>query len=477
MPAGAGIGLHLSLALFVCLLSISGGALAEEDIDAVLDGFADEVPTEEDDPLAGFGDDIAVVDSPTRTAIEPSPPRDWDLRGDVSLTVAYNYDYPRSEEGEPDHRGLSQLRLQFRPELLWAISDDWDAKISASLFYDAAYKLNGRSQYPDRFLRHQESEGEFRDTYLRGRLSSSLDTKLGRQIIVWGKSENLRVVDVLNPLDLREPGQTDIEDMRLPVSMARLDYFWSNWSLTGVAIPEIRFNKNPVYGSAYYPGADPAPPEKVPDDWGGNTEYAAALQAVMSGWDLSFHLARVWDDEAHLGVDSGQLAQQHSRLTMAGVAANAALGNWLLKGESAHLDGKVYSAAPEEQYRRTDLLLGLEYSGFDNVSLSMETAVRHIHGYDDFLGAGPAGLERNTWQTALRYSGDYWRDRLNLLVLAVRWGESLDEGGYSRLEAGYELAQALELSGGVVLYHSGETEPFATFADNDRIFVRLQYDY
>ena len=49
---------------------------------------------------------------------------------------------------------------------------------------------------------------EARDAFLKGR---------------W-LLDNLRVTDVLNPMDLRVPGLTDIDDLRLPVTMIKLDY-------------------------------------------------------------------------------------------------------------------------------------------------------------------------------------------------------------------------------------------------------------
>jgi len=468
---------RLAIALAACLCLCPAGAQEPEDIDDVLSDFEEQGKStgSVDDVLSGF--DEAGPDPQGEPEAAPTS-RSWDLRGDASVSAAYNYALPRPEPGEPDRRGLSQLRFQLRPELHWRPAPGWAAKISGSLFYDAAYRLAGRSQFPDQLLRHQESEAEFRETFLRGQLGSQVDIKVGRQILVWGKSDNLRVVDVLNPLDLREPGRTDIEDLRLPVTMLRGDYFpTTNWSLTLAVIPEIRFDKLPVYGSEYYPGDTPAPPEDVPGDGGSHTEYALAIQGVMSGWDLSLHLARLFDDEAYLALENDRAERQHSRLDMAGVAANLAVGNWLLKGELARLDGKRYFAGPGEDFARTDALLGLEYGGFDNVTLSLETALRHLHDYEPGLGLGPTGVDQNTWQTALRFSGDYLRDRLELVLLAVRTGASLDDGGYTRTQLGYELRQALLATVGLVLYHGGKREPFASYADNDHLLLRLQYSF
>ena len=75
----------------------------------------------------------------------------------------------------------------------------------------------------------------------------------------WGRSDTLRVLDVLNPVDNREPGLLDLVDLRLPVGMAKLSYYpHPGWSVTGIAIPEIRFSLDPPFGSDFFPGSDSA---------------------------------------------------------------------------------------------------------------------------------------------------------------------------------------------------------------------------
>ena len=60
--------------------------------------------------------------------------------------------------------------------------------------------------------------------------------------MVWGKSDNIRVTDVLNPLELREPGLVDLEMIRLPVTMTKLDYYIKGLNLSGIVIHEVRYH-------------------------------------------------------------------------------------------------------------------------------------------------------------------------------------------------------------------------------------------
>ena len=141
--------------------------------------------------------------------------------------------------------------------------------------------------------------------------------------------------------------------------MSRLDYYIGDWSLTGIAIHEIRFNKNPEYGSDFYPSSTPPPHEDKPDSFGKNTEYAVAINGIFSGWDISFYWADYYNDMPHMErISTGlppQIEGKHARLKMAGSAFNAAVGNWLLKTEAAYLDGFEFFNAPEKEYSRVDV--------------------------------------------------------------------------------------------------------------------------
>ncbi|MFH1153895.1 MAG: DUF1302 family protein [Pseudomonadota bacterium] len=88
---------------------------------------------------------------------------------------------------------------------------------------------------------------EWNEVYLQGRLSDAMDLKVGRQIVAWGRSDILQVVDILNPRDFKEPGITAVEDLRLPAGMVRLDYYSENWSVSGISILERRFADLPAY--------------------------------------------------------------------------------------------------------------------------------------------------------------------------------------------------------------------------------------
>jgi hypothetical protein len=299
--------------------------------------------------------------------------------------------------------------------------------------------------------------------------------------VVWGNSDNIRVTDVLNPLDMREPGLTDIEDLRLPVTMTKLDYYVGDWNLSAMTIHENRFDKTPVYGHDFYAGGAPRPPDDEPAQTLSNTEWALSLGGIFSGWDIDFYYARIFNDTPHIGVISNgpppTLRRKHARLDMVGIAYNRALGNWLLKTEAAFFDGLEFFNRPDEAYSRLDMLIGLEYSGFKEATLSLEFADRHIFGYDEVLATAPDAVQEDMYQSVIRYTRDFRNDTLTLTLLAALFGPAEADGAYERISLEYDLTDTLELRGGAVLYQSGDLPNMRRIGDNDRLFFEVKYHF
>jgi hypothetical protein len=400
-----------------------------------------------DDLLGGFEEDEAFADEGGAEEAEPSF---WDLTGSVGLGSSFNYlrhraaPLPGSGEEGTSYFGLSRLRTRLDLQLDLDLPLDWKMRVAGFGFYDFAYLIRGRSRYTDDVLDRYEWEVDFNEVYLEGSPLEQLDVKVGRQVVNWGRSDTLRVLDVLNPLDNRAPGLADIEVLRRPVTMGKVAYYLGDWSLTAIAIPEIRFNQDPAEGSDFYPslpvadflnavgvtpedliamGLDPTDPalmanlrpwEIEPDPFFDTAEYAAALKGIFQGWDVSFHAARFFDDVAHLalemrppdpstGLALPALTLVHDQLTLVGAGANYTVGSWLFKAEVAYIDGFDFSyfegsllpggGLSVQNIRsksRVDVMGGVEYYGISDLNIALEVVNRHINDFEEELRGFPA---------------------------------------------------------------------------------------
>lgn len=485
-------------------------------ITAAAPAAADEI----DDALGGFDEldeELAPDDTAPNTALEA---RVWDLTGSVGVGTSINFLKHDAEYGagrSTDYGGIQRLRTRLNLQLDVDLPGDWKGRVAGFGFYDWAYFANGRRSYSDDVIDQYEWEVDFQEVWVLGSPFEDFDLKIGRQVVNWGRSDNLRVTDVLNPLDNREPGLVDIEDLRRPVAMVKGDWYIGRWSFSAIAIPEIRFDLNPPLGSDFATFTSSlgtaetfVVSEEIPDESFDNTEWAFAINGIFSGWDASFYFSRTWRDTPYLrpvltvtpgpvptvppsiSLEGSEL--RHSRLTLVGAGANYTIGSWLLKGEIAWIDGIHYTTSTpvdlvffggtgvvevptgNVQKSRLDAMGGVEYYGFSNTSVAVEVVSRHIFGFRDDMRA-LFGDQENRLETALRITRNFLNERLELSAVGIVLGNRAQDGSVVRLEARFDLRDALEVAGGVVFYQKGDPVPFDQIARNDRLFFEVKYSF
>ena len=270
---------------------------SDDDLQEVIDGFEDRNEKEktdadltDDEILEGFEDETNAA--AVKDAEKGSMPNWLSIDGYFKISTVYSYLGHNAAGTDTNWHGLTRLRSELKLELDADLSENWQARVSGHGFYDFAYAIDGRDNYTDDVLDNYEKELEFDEVYLQGNLTNDLDLKAGRQIVVWGRSDNIRITDVLNPLDLRWPGLVDIEKLRLPVTMTKLDYYFKDWGISGIAVHEVRYNRNPEFGSDFFRAYSRFPVGNHPDEGFAidNTQFAASLNGSFRGGMSHFML-------------------------------------------------------------------------------------------------------------------------------------------------------------------------------------------
>jgi len=514
----------LSLVLSTLLLTtLSFGA---DDLDAAMDGFDEptQSSTLDEDALSGFDEESATSDfdedaldgfddgESNNIAMEEESGSDWyDFSGYVSILGAYNYAQKAPQALPPlpefandkvmDFRGLSRARTKLDLALEMRHSENWKSRIEVIGWYDASWAINGRTNYSDNILETYEYFYDVKDAYIQGTLSDSLDIKIGRQIVIWGKSDSIRITDVINPLDNREPGMVDIKDLRLTETMTKLDYYFGDYGLSGIIIHEPRLEIEPAFGSDYRPRdvfGPPIPdakfPEQKQEDWAlENTQFALSLDGRYEGWDLSWYAANVLNNRFGVTYESdGTVSRTYEKMYMLGMATNIVSGAWLYKVEAAYLMDLDYRSV-EENKERLDALVGVDYSGFSKTVLSLELSDRHIFGYEDIMLTNtfllptvqkiiPDYVREDTVQVAARASYTFDHDNATVNYLVSMFGSSsfsFEDGGFQRVWMDYKINDSFTVNGGLVDYLGGDGDiPFYNaIENNDRVYAEVVYNF
>ena len=384
------------------------------------DGFTNE--SEAFDDVDDFGGDEEIIIE----KIETKKQNDFTSYG--SITYSTNYSYKD-------------------------IDDITSSKISANLNYE--YKLDENSKLKSTVKAYQDFESNIKndrdidinEIYLQSSLNINTDIKVGRQIVVWGKSDNIRITDTLNPLDMTTPGMVDIEDLRLGRVMSKIDYFMEKWSLTGIILHENRYSDIPKFGSEYTISNEMMYNNmlvKEPSNTIENSGIALSASANLEGQDIAFYYSNQYVDNTTY------------RSNMLGMGYNKVLDSFLFKTEFAYFDN--YDSSTVES--KLDGLVGLEYNGISEGSISFEMANKN----DDI-------------QYALRFTQSYLNQTLDFTALYSAFGKELEDGGFIRVWGDYDIDDKLSTSVGFINYIGGDLAQFNMIKDNDRVFASLKYSF
>jgi hypothetical protein len=447
----------------ILLSLVLSSALFAESTQEALKGFDDtaiEIVEQSADVMDGFDDENASEVTEEKTQLITG------LTGKLTEQVAYSY------SGDTPHDKFSSLKSSLFLDYEHKFENGFRVKTNAKAYYDAIYDLRDENYSQDE-LDEQRSEVELFDAYIEGSITDTLDVKLGRQVVVWGRSDTIRITDVLNPLDNRRPGMVDIEDLRLPTTMLKFDLFWGDWRVTPIAVLEQRFSKNPAFASAFSPAPFAVPEHEDYTD----VTYALSVGAEFSGWDVNFYATQVHDDAGYIKMpQSPSSTVKHDKVNMFGTALNVLSGAWLFKTELAYFDGLKYTSTQEKEFSRTDALVGVEYKGIADTLLSYDVSLRHFSDYDNRLANEIMPTDEDTYQHAFRVSSDFMNATLTANYLISLYGKGFDEGGFQRAWVKYELADGINTNIGVVDYIGG-SRLFDSIKNNDMVFADVSYSF
>lgn len=548
--------LSLASALaFALILASAQVSLAEPSdavdasMDDILSGFDDEdasgdsVDDEMDDVLGGFDDEddfSDASDSEADSETEIAEERIWALQGDVNFGLSASLHDHESSTGT-DYSGLQRFRTKLALQLDVDLPHEWKLRTSGYGFYDLAYAMNGRHEYTKDVRDTYEYDFELTDTYVEGSLHDNVDLKVGRQVVNWGRSESIRVLDIINPLDNKEPGLVDIEDIRRSVAMAKFGFFHGPWTLTVLAIPEVRYDILPTRGSDFVPDATdflpvdadtlaaaapcagfdpmfpPPPPGCDPVALAAAGEVAEFLdslgeeKAEIASALFETLLADLENPKSKVANDFGKGSEFAMNLTGVFSGWDVSIQAARFNNDDAHFDvkdqryeharlwmvgtGANYTVGSwlfkgelayldgfeylwaTDKKSRVDAMLGVEYYGINDVNIVFEVAERHINDFEDSMKLILDFAQEDTIESALRVSLDFLNDQLHFTLLGVAIGEKAQDGSIVRISGEYDVFDAFSVEAGFLLFQSGDQVFFSGVGDNDRFFAGAKYSF
>ncbi len=437
------------------------------------------------------------------------------INGYLKNETAFRFDEPRS---------ITKIRNIFYLDSEYRISSRSNFVFSGWAYYDLAYDLfdyktiSGRAVrdedqplvFVDNLRQEKDSPvADIRELYLDF-FTENMDIRIGKQFIVWGVLEGIRITDELNPLDFRELILPDLLDYRIPLWSLKMDYYFSTSSLELVWIPDIRFHKPAPQGSEWEL-LQRVPGTVEPDTYElENSELGFKFSSTLYDTEVSLSYFWTWDDFPvvfrEIDLDSSQEPKffpTYTRIQMFGATFVRQIGARILKGEIAYVPDKFFGLRNDVDRNNDRIVdsqgelrkkhirwgLGLDFNAW-GADWSPAISQWIILDYDN-------GLIQDEFDTSLtlfarkplpRHSAIF-----ELLAIALVNLEEL----YLNPELTFEVTDRFQIGTGLNLFFGNKSQfgvtPagnvanlntveqraqfFGNFNDNDRVYATFKYTF
>jgi len=279
---------------------------------------------------------------------------DWTFNGYLKNETAYRFREPRS---------ITKIRNIFSLGGQYSVNENSSLTFSGWAYYDHAYDLFDYETIAARIVRdesqplvfvdnlEQEKDSpvaEIRELYL-DIFTENMDIRLGKQFVVWGVLEGMRLTDEVNPMDFRELILLDLLDYRIPLWTAKVDYYTEASTWQFLWIPELKLHKAAPRGSEWELLQD-VPNMTRPDSSKIiNSEIGIRYTKEILGTEVGLSYFYTWDDFPVVfrtakiaSTAEPTLFPTFTRLNMYGLTFVTPVGGNIVKGEFVYVPDKYF---------------------------------------------------------------------------------------------------------------------------------------
>ncbi len=370
-----------------------------------------------------------------------------------------------------------KLQLMIEPELETEIGEDASVTTIIRLRTDAKDNLSPGDH----------SQVELREFYLDTAIKDSI-VILGKQQVVWGKSDGLKVLDIVNPQNFREFILDDFDQSRIPLWTVNAEIPINDVTLQLLLIPDQTYHEFATPGSSYQftsPVIIPPTPASAnvqikptitPDKVLQDADAGFRLSTFTHGWDLTFNYLYHYDDTPVLfrtiNISASgpiiNITPQYKRTHLIGGTFSNTFGDLTLRGELGYLTDKYISTintldtdgvvkTGEFKY-----VLGFDWYGFTDTLLSTQIFQTYLNKHE----TGMIQQQLNTQITFL-IKQDYMNETLHAEILVLH--DINYEDGMLRFKLTYEYNDEINIYVGADIFYGNEDGLFGQFNETDRV--------
>ena len=373
--------------------------------------------------------------------------------------------------------------------------DEATVVVNAQLIHDAlgAQSANGYSALVS-------DDGSFalklKEAYLDWK-GEMLALRVGRQIVSWGKADDIQITDVISPKDEASFVASDYNESRLGIDAVRLSLLTEKLQIDAFFIPFFMPSLlplakgnplNPIMFPDKVDGITIYAPENYrdlerPNKHISNSEYAFRASAYTSFADVSLYYFYGWDDipffkysaniNEDFDIDNINVSGKYKRMMMVGLDAAIPIGDLVLRLEEAYfpnrhfqtsadyqMEDAINGKSPKSSLKKHQLvnLVGFDWTPSGGWTITAQYICDIVFKYSNIL-------DRKDFEHQATLSIE--KTLLNE-TLTLSASGSLDMRAFSaatELEADYKLSDAITLSAIGDCYYAGPTGQKGLYGD------------
>ena len=341
---------------------------------------------------------------------------------------------------------------------------------------------------------------ELRELYYFINLGKNLDISLGKQQIVWGETDGLKLLDVVNPQNFREFVLDEFEDSRIPLWSLKSNIKLESLNLQVVWVPDNSYHITQGFDAPFFPRSlFPKPPQGIaiqnnpikdkPSNFISDSDIGLKASWFKNGWDISLNYFYHYNDlpvfynELIFSTEGDpviEITPQYKRTHLIGGTFNKVIGLFTLRGEVAYLTNQYFSSISPESLRgnvKSDQFksaIGLDYIKGETVLSTQLFTDYLIDNVSAFLPRRQAG-NRNQLETNISFlaSQEMMNDNLKAEILWVHNTNHSD--GFIRPKLNYWLKSNVQIHLRTDLFYGNKNHLFGQFRVRNRLSFGIEW--
>ena len=422
----------------------------------------------------------------------------------ISYQALADYSALLEQEWSIDKKGKGQkFETIFEPQYNNSLSNNADmtfiGRVRLDTFDHLGIADENTKSYSDingSLAANDHSSFSIREWYVDLEVADSF-WRVGKQQVVWGQADGLKVLDVVNPQSYREFILDDFDDSRIPLWMLNVEIpVGGDDSLQLLWIPDLSYNEYATEGNVYQ-ASSPLLVPKLPADFElasfnqnkptsviKDSDLGLRYSKFFQGWDLTFNYFYHYLDAPvnYQFVEQNKVSiyAEYERSHLIGGTASKAFGDFTLRTEigyssdSFHLldndSANYFTKKGIHQSADISSVVGLDYQGVTDIFISAQW-------FQSYLIEDEVGLIRpqHNHTFSLMYNQNFANEVWTFEALLLH--NKAQGDGSIQGKVSYILESNIKLWLGTDVFYGSKSGLFGQFKETDRVNIGFEWGF